>query len=196
MSSAVRLDGPVSGIMKAAATVEAVRLHDTEEVPPMHPHRTDKERFWAKVDINGPVPEYNPSLGNCWIWIGTRGADGYGRFYFVPGTKRRKVAHRWLYESIFGPIPSGFQLDHLCRVRYCVRPSHLEVVTCAENIARGETSQWQRDKTHCPQGHPYAGDNLFIRKRGGRVCGECRRSYDRKRPSGWERQRIAERSRA
>ncbi len=82
------------------------------------------ERFWAKVDRSG----------ECWLWTGNVYRDGYGQFY----VERRQVrAHRWAYESEVGPIPEGLVLDHLCRVRLCVRPSHLEPVTNRENLLRG-----------------------------------------------------------
>ena len=80
------------------------------------------DRFWAKVD-KGIF---------CWDWLGGK-SNGYGRFW-VEG--RLVQAHRWAYETMVGPIPEGLTLDHLCRVRYCVNPSHLEPVTLGENIRR------------------------------------------------------------
>ena len=79
------------------------------------------------------------------------------------------LAHRVAYELQVGPIPVGLQLDHLCRVRSCVNPAHLEPVTSAENTRRGLRAM----KTHCPQGHPYAGENLLIRPTGQRRCRTC-----------------------
>lgn len=124
------------------------------------------ERFWSKVDFEGP--------GGCWLWTGFRNRDGYSRFSI---NNRQQQAHRLSYEQMVGPIPEGLQIDHLCRVRHCVNPDHLEPVTGAENVFRGD--HWQRRKTHCPQGHPYSGANLAIGVRGDgrtfRMCRECRR---------------------
>lgn len=95
-------------------------------------------RFWAKVDKQGPVPLYAPHLGSCWIWTATL-TEGYGRFIAQARRGERRVwvaAHRWSYEHLVGPIPAGLELDHLCRVRDCVNPGHLEPVTSAENLRR------------------------------------------------------------
>lgn len=94
----------------------------------------DLARFWSKVDKNGPVPAHAPHLGPCWLWRGWTLRRGYGRFTVA---KRHWLAHRWIYELLVGPVPEGYQLDHLCRVTGCVRLGHLEVVTGDENIRRG-----------------------------------------------------------
>lgn len=91
-------------------------------------------RFWAKVDKNAPVPDYRPDLGPCWIWTACITADGYGSF--APNRIAR-LAHRVAYELIVGAIPDGLTIDHLCRVRSCVNPGHLDVVTPGENYRRG-----------------------------------------------------------
>lgn len=83
-------------------------------------------RFWRMVDVGD-------GLG-CWIWTGSLSTDGYGRFRCE---RRSWLAHRWLYESVHGPVPRGFELDHTCRNRRCVRPSHLDPVTHRENVSRG-----------------------------------------------------------
>src|SRR5262245_23051821 len=90
-----------------------------------------EERFWAKVNKDGPVPSIRPELGQCWIWHGSVKEHGYGSF-------NRTQAHRFAYEAIEGAIPPGLELDHLCLVRNCVRPDHLEVVTRRENILRSD----------------------------------------------------------
>lgn len=84
------------------------------------------ERFWKKVNKDGPIPSYNPDLGPCWVWLCSL-SNGYG--WFWSELQRGIGAHKWSYEASCGAVPSGLELDHLCRVRACVRPSHLEPVT-------------------------------------------------------------------
>lgn len=103
----------------------------------------------------------------CWLWTGYTDRDGYGHFGVWDGSKKDDwPAHRWLYQHVNGPIPEGLNLDHLCRVRNCVNPAHLEPVTNAENIRRGMVGvvrgAQQRAKTHCPQGHPYDEANTIF----------------------------------
>ena len=83
------------------------------------------DRFWAKVQ----------KTDTCWLWTAYRLPSGYGQF----GLNGKMVyAHRWSYEQVHGPIPKGMHIDHLCRVKHCVNPDHLEVVTCRENAMRGK----------------------------------------------------------
>lgn len=111
----------------------------------------------------------------CMLWLGGLNGVGYGQFYGTGG--ERIYAHRWSYEHHVGPIPEGLVLDHLCRVRNCVNPDHLEPVTHAENILRGEgPSARHAQKSHCPAGHLYAGRNLYVHPtKGYRTCRECGR---------------------
>lgn len=145
------------------------------------------DRFWVKVNKNGPVPAYRSDLGPCWIWTGAL-ASGYGTFRTPDPVNRRGRlvrAHRFAYELVVGPIPDGLELDHLCRVRACVNPAHGEPVTHAENVRRCphmyEPSQmaligdFQRAKTHCPQQHPYDESNTSIDRNGHRHCRACAR---------------------
>lgn len=93
------------------------------------------ERFWAKVDKNGPVPTYAPHLGNCWLWTGAKD-KGYGKFKIGARGTPTVSAYCWSFEQVNGEVPAGLELDHLCRVPACVRPDHLEPVTHEENVLR------------------------------------------------------------
>lgn len=138
---------------------------------------TAEQRFWPKVDKNGPIPEYAPQLGPCWLWKSGLNVGGYGAFQVGRG---KRAAHRFSYELLVGPIPVGLQLDHLCRVTACVNPAHLEPVTCRENLLRGETWQARNAaKTHCPQGHPYDAANTVTEISGSRSCRTCRNERKR-----------------
>lgn len=127
-------------------------------------------RFWAKVDLDGPIPTHRPDLGPCWIW--TAGTNG--RYGVIRVEGKNVKAHRWAWEQENGPVPKGSELDHLCRVVLCVRPSHMDPVTHAENVKRGDRNGNQR-KTHCPAGHAYDGPNTQVDRRGRRKCRRCHR---------------------
>jgi len=133
------------------------------------------ERFWAKVNKNGPVPENCPDLGECWLWTAGRNRDGYGLFRIgsrTDGTRRHVLAH--VYAA--GLAGNNLEWDHLCRNRACIRPSHLERVTHRQNTLRsGGVTARHASKTHCPQGHPYDLVNTRFRRNGGRECRECDR---------------------
>jgi hypothetical protein len=122
--------------------------------------------------------KYMPEpMSGCWLWFASDDGNGYGAFW---NGKAMIKAYRWAYEYFIGKVPIGLELDHLCENKMCVNPKHLEPVTHLENVRRGKCSetsgQWQRDKTHCPQGHSYSGDNLYIRPNGtGRGCRICRK---------------------
>ena len=139
----------------------------------VQPDTKDWQRFWGRVDKNGGLPAHNESLGPCWLWQGSTVARGYGHFGWQ---KRERPAHRMAYEMLVGQIPQGLVLDHLCRVRHCVNPAHLEPVTQAENMRRGTVRDGRVQKslsaTHCKYGHPYDGRNLIM-KNGHRNCRTC-----------------------
>lgn len=107
----------------------------------------------------------------CWLWKGTISTNGYGRFA-VNGTTR--PAHRIIYEILVGPIPEGLTIDHLCRVRHCVRPDHLEPVTQYVNQSRGTSPvSINTNKTHCKRGHPFSEANTRWVRGKYRVCRAC-----------------------
>ena len=109
-------------------------------------------------------------LSGCWIWMGALDRDGYGSF-FVKG--RRFRAHRFAFEQSRGLVPADKELDHLCRVRCCVNPMHVEPVTHQVNMLRGDgVASENAAKTHCKNGHPFLGGNLAVRA-GRRVCKAC-----------------------
>ena len=144
-----------------------VRPPDTEGVTSMLNQSTTfgdprlPARFWAKIKVQ---PD------GCWLWTAQRDKDGYGRFR--PGAQQfaSTSAHRFIYKRINGAIPSGLQIDHLCRTPSCVRVEHLEVVTVKEKVWRGLNG---RPRTHCKAGHPFAGDNLRPSPDGLRRCRLC-----------------------
>ncbi len=120
------------------------------------------ERLLTRVEI---------SSDGCWVWPGAHTSTGYGQIK-VDG--RMALAHRVAYEMLVGSVPTGLVLDHICRVRACCNPDHLEPVTQAENVRRGELAAINTSKTHCPAGHPYDDTNTYVfspkRYRGCRAC--------------------------
>lgn len=111
----------------------------------------------------------------CWLWTGIVRADGYGSFTYA--RPKKMVAHKWGYEQLIGPVPLDLQLDHLCRVRNCVNPAHLEPVTQTENVRRGVSPSAQNfRKTHCKRGHEFTPENTYVWSgQAGRNCRTCRR---------------------
>lgn len=116
-----------------------------------------------------PTPVCDEASG-CLRWQGPHHTNGYGKI------GSRGYAHRAAWEREVGPIPDGMTIDHVadrgCAHRDCVKVAHLEVVGQPENTARSSRSIDQRSRTHCPQGHPYEGPNLIVR-RGKRECRAC-----------------------
>jgi hypothetical protein len=126
-----------------------------------------EDRFWARVN----------KTDDCWLWTSYT-VVGYGRFYI---DEHPLLTHRlsWFYSTGAFP-PKGLEMDHLCRVRRCVNPAHLEVVTPRENQRRGFSATGKNaQKTHCLRGHPFAGDNLLTRANGERGCRTCKLDWQR-----------------
>lgn len=124
------------------------------------------KQFWEKVKLG--------ECG-CWLWKASK-LKGYGLFEFA-GMRR---AHRVAYTFLVGPIPVGLQIDHLCRVRNCVNPRHLEAVTQQENIRRGDAGGYLKRRTQCKNGHTFTPENTYLAPDGHRNCRVCRRAYDKR----------------
>jgi hypothetical protein len=117
----------------------------------------------------------------CWEYSAYERKDGYMMWKTLVSGKR-KLAHRVVYEKLIGEIPRGFVLDHLCRNRKCVNPSHLEPVSPRENILRGVGSAAKNHaKTTCKRGHSFTKENTYLRN-GSRSCKECKRNWDKQHP--------------
>ena len=125
----------------------------------------------------------------CWIWIGSISDKGYGNAWFNCRVLR---AHRLSYQSIVGEIPEDKpQLDHLCRVRCCVNPAHLEPVTARENVHRGiGLTSANAKKTHCAKGHLLPDYTSYNGKRE-RKCMPCQREWFRLKRQGIKEREIA-----
>lgn len=121
---------------------------------------TAAQRFWSKVT----------AAGECWIWSAYCMPNGYGYF-------DSEYAHRWAYEQLVTEIPPGLELDHLCRVRNCVNPWHLEPVTHAENHRRRRGIKYgpYNVGSHCRNGHERSPENTKVNNRGARTCVTCHR---------------------
>lgn len=125
------------------------------------------DRFWRKV---APADALE-----CWLWTASLNSGGYGQFMLAGRPQR---AHRLAYAELVAEVPAGLSLDHLCRVRRCVNPWHLDPVTNAVNTARGDLvpGASQRAKTECPSGHPYDEANTRRDTDGHRRCRTCERT--------------------
>jgi len=129
-----------------------------------------QRRFFRKVEFKA----------SCWNWTGTfnNGTVQRGFYYGQFWDKKIWSAHRWSYTFFRGEIPEGKMVCHHCDNPSCVNPFHLFVGTAKDNmqdcLRKGRHPL--KNKTRCPQGHLYAGDNLIIdKKSGGRKCRICQR---------------------
>jgi hypothetical protein len=119
--------------------------------------------------------EINPITG-CWEWQGAVNPDGYARIEIERRIRHSGYIHRFAYETWVGPIHPGFEIDHLCRVRRCCNPDHLEPVTqYANNMRSTSPTAINAAKTHCKHGHEFTPENTYIGRPGKRVCRCCRK---------------------
>ncbi len=130
-----------------------------------------KDRLLSKIRVN-------PETG-CWEWTARLfQGTGYAQFKITVavGKSENRYGHRVAYELLVGPIPDGLFLDHLCRNKKCINPQHLEPVTARTNALRGFGSAANNArKTHCKNGHPLSGDNLYHDHAATRQCRICQR---------------------
>ena len=133
--------------------------------PRLMKNETRERNFLARTE-----PEPN---SGCWIWIGSRGPDGYGRM-MVHG--RITIVSRWAYQHFIGPLGPGLEADHKCRLRSCVNPQHLEAVTHRTNCLRSmNRAAINAAKKCCKRGHPFTPENTYLMLEGGRRCRMCQR---------------------
>lgn len=100
----------------------------------------------ARLDVV-PAPLGAP-FGPCVCYVGRRfSRNGYGRLY-CDRARAERQAHGYVYDRLVGPVPPGLVLDHLCRVRTCVAPWHLEPVTVRENTRRGQAILFQPQESY------------------------------------------------
>jgi hypothetical protein len=130
------------------------------------------------------VPEPN---SGCWIWLGALRSkrSGYGSYHFEG---KQYATHILAYKLLKGSYAANLQLDHLCRIRCCCNPDHLEPVTAKINLLRGESPAAKNSKkTHCPKGHPFTADNLVNLRTGERSCRTCTNDRARERARAFRR---------
>lgn len=156
--------------------------------------------YLTPPDGDRPFAKFINVTDGCWLWTGYVSEHGYAKHTPVKGRCVRM--HRYLYELIVGPIPQGLDLDHLCHTqdescaggrtclhRRCVRPDHLRVATRSQNLA---DARWPNsDKTACPSGHPYEGENLFVNSAGSRECRTCIRASRARRRAAHKKELTA-----
>lgn len=117
----------------------------------------------------------NVRENGCWEWTASRTPGGYG-ITWDPLRKRTCVVHRYIYGLLRSVVPEGMYCDHLCRVRHCVNPDHIEIVTHRENTMRGENFVVAKaQQTHCIHGHEFTPENTARNPSGTRRCRACAR---------------------
>lgn len=140
--------------------------------------RSKIDYFYNYVNKDSDVfGENNTYPTECWLWTGCKDKGGYGLFQ---GYGKLVRAHRFSYEINKTEIPSGLQIDHLCRRIDCVNPEHLEVVSARENTLRGNTiTAANAKREECKWGHLLTEDNILISQLPSRVCRTCKREREK-----------------
>jgi len=144
---------------------------------PLPTHLHYKRGDAPHMDILGGV-SIRPD--GCWGHTLKPNRKGYV-YMDLRGSRKHWLAHRVMYEWIVGPIPKGLVIDHLCRNRGCLNPSHMQPVTIGENVLRGHGASAENSrKTNCLRGHPYDAQNTYVDRAGKRHCRTCNRERQRK----------------
>lgn len=145
--------------------------------------KPEEDRFWEKVK---KIPN------GCWEWTADLSYAGYGIFVVKydknnPTTSRSKRAYRYLWEKTYGSVPDGKLLDHICKNRACVKPTHLRAVSHYENAVLYSNSPVARraKSVSCPNGHKYTTETLSLHYRPNlkkhiRTCLICAKARNRR----------------
>lgn len=139
----------------------------TRKPYPLRAVKPIEDRLFPRIDADGP----------CWLWTGATNRNGYGA---INRGRRLGMArvHRVVWELLVGPIPEDMDLDHLCRIRTCCNPDHLEPVTRALNVARGAHRAGAPRGFRC--GHPCTPENSVVSGRRSRTCRTCKNETSRR----------------
>jgi hypothetical protein len=134
------------------------------------PAKPPSERFHGKYEVDRE--------SGCWLWTAYISNRGYGTIGLTVGPNKSKsiYAHRLSYEMHHGPIPDGLVVDHICNVRRCVNPEHLQLLTPLANIERSDHPIYERRRQNvCVRGHDLTDPvNVYIRPSNGRrMCRAC-----------------------
>ena len=130
------------------------------------PTAKDVERFMRRVEVTS----------SCWLMSGSQTRGGYVQFQYQG---KRIMCHRFAYIAFEGDIPTDLEIDHLCRIKNCVNPDHLEPVTTKENLRRdpNNLSTINATKTQCIRQHDLA--DAYLMPNGERRCLHCAKINNR-----------------
>lgn len=132
-------------------------------------------KLWGRVEL------VDNNGWDCWKWTGGLKDNGYSNVYL--GNRRQMSGHRLSYQLMIGDIPDGLDLDHLCRLRSCINPYHLEPVTRRVNTLRSPIgiAASKAAQTECIHGHAFTAENTIRNRNGTRKCRRCHNAIDARR---------------
>ncbi len=137
-------------------------------------HERERAFIFARIEVD--------ENSGCWLWTGhINRSTGYARTTWLrpDRTVHQPIMHRVSYEVFRRPIPDGLSIDHLCSVRHCVNPWHLEPVSPDVNTQRGKSGKGRLRHSHCINGHEFTEANTLRYRGGWRGCLQCRRKCSR-----------------